>query len=655
MAIFGVVPHGVLGTLFEVEVALGERGSGIRISGNIDKVANEGTTRISKALDSSGFPIEHTMYDINLHPASMLKCGTSCDLSIALAILTHSKLLCASDEDDTSPTMVKISKRNTSKAIEDVDALISHSQSQRKETEKLLRWLNNENILVIGELRFDASITSPQGTFGMLAAAIGKKKFRMILVPTSANEQCKLLLSRSKYANAQIFCVDNLQSAYRAMIEDNPRYQVISFTREELISKSKPTLDCKDIRGQALAKRAIEVAAAGGHNVLLIGPPGEGKTMLLKACSGILPPPTLSEIFDINSVFSSRGLLEDGEIIVNRPFREVPATATKSSIFGGVFSGRLLSPGEISLSHHGALIMDELPQRPRELLEELRTPMQDKSYVLSKFGLAVRFPSNFIFLSAMNPCPCGYHGEFVCERCGETLLNLKAGCSEHGLRFKKHKCKCLPSAIPRYLAKLSGPLRDRIDIVARVSTLTARERLRKKREEPSNSIRKRVHNARKLQRARYDKLSLDNIRCNADLSERVIEYVQLTQSAKKFVEDPEGIILKRVTTRKFYQILKVARTVADLDTSPGVHKRHILEAITMMGIYDNPEEYYVVDEKNIHTRIRQEMLRRGIVEKQVTKESQVSIAQLRLALNGDELSSDMVEQLSQWYWKSVEK
>lgn len=377
--------------------------------------------------------------------------------------------------------------------------------------------------------------------------------------------------------------------------------------------------------------------------------------MLLKACSGILPPPTLSDIFDINAVFCARGLLEEGEIIVNRPYREVPATATRASVFGGVFSGRLVSPGEISLAHHGVLIMDELPQRSRDQLEELRTPMQDKYYTVAKFGAAMRFPSNFIFLGAMNPCPCGFHGEFVCERCGDTILNLVAGCREHGLRFKKHKCWCSTAIVQQYLAKLSGPFLDRIDIRARVSTLNVKERLRRKREEPSSTIRRRVHSARNRQRERYRKLGLDSVLANADLSERVIEHVQLTDVARRFVEDTEGFVLKRVSFRKFNQVLKVSRTIADLDASPGVHKRHILEAISMMGIYDDPEEYFVVDGKNIHTRVRQEMLRRGVKEERIATEARVSHAQVRAALNGDELTADLVKSLSSWYWSSVEK
>lgn len=469
------------------------------IVGLPDAAINEARDRVRSAIKNSGFTFPAKKVVINLAPADLKKEGSNFDLPIAIGLLTEEGVL---DE------------------------------------EKI------KDYAFIGELSLDGTL---RGVSGVLPLILGLKKsgIKNVFVPKVNEIEAALAGDINIYGAECLADVVNhfVENKINPTLVDVKEYLSAGINQDYLY-------DFKDVKGQQKAKRALEIAAAGGHNILMVGTPGSGKTLMAKCFASILPPLELSEALELTKIYSICGLLSpDQPLMTQRPFRAVHHTASANGIIGG---GTTPKPGEITLAHRGVLFLDEMVEFPRNVLEVLRQPLEDGEIVISRAKYSIKYPAKFILLGAMNPCPCGYLGD------------------------KEKQCTCSEFQINRYQSKLSGPLLDRIDIQVEVPRLTSEELLNAKpASESSSDIRRRVINARKIQAERYKN---DGILTNSELTSKLIKkYCQIDDASAEMLK--VAAVKYQLSGRRYDRILKLARTIADLESSEVITQNHIMQAI----------------------------------------------------------------------------
>ena len=503
---YSAVLHGLEAVTVQVEADVRNGLPQMQMVGALASEAKEARERVRVAMENSGFRLPPKHITINLSPADIRKEGTSFDLATAVSILA-------------------------------AFGFIPEEQTQ--------------HCMFAGELSLDGKLNKVPGILPMAGLA-AKEGFQKIIVPKGNAGEAAL------QGDVPVYGMENLKEVVDFLLgtkksEPEPPMSPLTLRKIQQECSREAENDFRDIIGQTAAKRALMIAAAGGHHLLMIGPPGSGKTALAKCMPSLLPELSFEEMLNLSTIYSvSDKLKNEMDYVVKRPFQAPHHATTITSLLGG---GRCAKPGLVSLCHHGVLFLDEFTEFRPEVLETLRQPLEEQEVTISRFQATYTYPAAFQLIAAMNPCPCGYFPD-------------------------RAKCNCSPRQIGRYTGKISQPILDRIDMMIEVFPVEY-EKIRKKEEgESSESIRKKVCRARKLQKKRFEN---KNILLNSEMGKREVEEFCI------FLEDAEEVLHQlfkknEFSTRRYYRILKLARTIADLDESEKIHKYHLTEAYSYCNV-----------------------------------------------------------------------
>ena len=501
---YGAAVNGLEVNIVTAEISV-DSGQELTLSGLGDVAVRESSSRIRTAFKYSGYKFPAKAITINLSPANLRKEGSGFDLAMAVGIL-------AADEGMPEDHLGEY--------------------------------------MLMGELGLDGTLKPIKGALP-IAILASKMKFKGLIVPKENEREAAVV------NNLDVYGMETFTDVVQFLSDQRDDFEPLVFDTRKIFYEQQYKFenDFCDVRGQENVKRAMEVAAAGGHNLIMVGPPGSGKSMMAKRLPSILPPLSLAESLETTQIHSVAGKLgSDQSLISQRPFRAPHHTISQIALVGG---GASPQPGEISLAHNGVLFADELPEFNKSTLEVLRQPLEDRKITISRAKYTTEYPCSFMFVASANPCPCGYYGD------------------------PTHNCICTPGQRSRYMSKISGPLMDRIDIQCEISPVPFEEIAQQKEGEKSEAIRERVIKARHIQEERFKDHPL--IHCNAQMTESLIhQYCQLDEVSMESLR----LAMKRysLSARAYSRILKVARTIADLAGEPDIKFPHVAEAISYRAL-----------------------------------------------------------------------